>query len=216
MKTARIALLSAGLLTAGSLLAVAAPAPSAAAPAAPALAASSSETLASGAFTLDAVHSSVVFSVRHMGVANFWGRFNKMDAKVDLNPEHARGGSITITIDAASVDTGNQRRDDHLRNPDFFNAKEFPSVTFTSTMIERRDGYFRVTGDLAMIGTTRSMTVDLKQTGKTTHPRSGKPLIGLEADFTIRRSDFNMNFGIEQGSLSDEVRMIFGLEMLGE
>lgn len=216
MKTARIVLLSAGLLTAASLIAVAAPQTTGStAPAAPRNA-SASDTLATGAYTLDAAHSSMVFSVRHMGVANFWGRFNKIDAKVDLNPEHARGGSISITIDAASVDTANQRRDDHLRNPDFFNAKEFPTVTFTSTMIERRDGHFRVTGDLAMIGTTRSITVDLKQTGKATHPRSGSPLIGLEADFTIRRSDFNMNYGIEQGALSDEVRLIFGLEMIGQ
>ncbi len=164
-------------------------------------------------YQLDAVHSSVIFSIRHAGVANFYGRFNELEADINWDADNPSNTSFVIRIAAASVDTNNQRRDAHLRNPDFFNAPEFPHVTFTSNRVERDGEHYKVTGDLEMIGTTRSITVPLRHTGTGEH-RSGRELIGLEADFTIKRSEWNMNYGIDANALSDEVRLIIALEAI--
>lgn len=170
-------------------------------------------SLEQGNFRLDTVHSSAVFSVKHMGVANFYGRFNRMEATINWHPNNPANSSLVIRVDPAGIDTGNERRDAHLRNPDFFNVPEFPHVTFTSSKIERSGDAYKVHGELEMLGVKRPLTVDLRQVGSTQH-RSGRELIGLESKFTIKRSEWNMNYGIEAGALSDEVNMIFSLEAL--
>lgn len=171
------------------------------------------EAVSANAYNLDAVHSSVIFSIRHAGVANFYGRFNSLEADINWNGDQPDDSSFVIRIDAASVDTNNERRDAHLRNPDFFNAPEFPHVTFTSTSVERDGDHYMVTGELELIGTSRTISVPLRHTGSAEH-RSGRELIGLEADFTIKRSEWNMNYGIDAGALGDEVRLIISLEAI--
>lgn len=166
-----------------------------------------------GNFRLDAVHSSVIFSIKHLGVANFYGRFNRLEGVINWHPDNPAESAITLRIDAASVDTNSERRDAHLRNPDFFNAPEFPHITFTSSKIERAGDVYKVHGELDMHGVKRPLTVDLRQTGSTQH-RSGRELIGLESTFTINRSQWNMNYGIDAGALADEVRLIISMEAL--
>jgi len=171
------------------------------------------ETSQAKRFELDAVHSSVIFSIKHMGVANFYGRFNSIDGSIHWDNDNPSNSRVHLSIPAASVDTGNDRRDAHLRNPDFFNAPEFPTIDFSSTRIEEKDGVYHVTGDLSMHGVTKPITVELRKTGTTTH-RSGRALVGMESKFTVKRSEFDMNYGIEAGALGDEVNLIISLEII--
>jgi polyisoprenoid-binding protein YceI len=169
----------------------------------------------SGTHRIDAVHSSVIFSIKHMGIATFYGRFNQIGGTVNWNPNDPANSSFVLEIPVASVDTNNNGRDRHLRSPDFFNEDEFSTITFRSTRIEKTgDNAYRVAGNLNLHGVERPLTVDLKQTGETTHPRSGNKLVGLETTFTIKRTDFRMNYGVEQGALGDEVGLIIALEII--
>jgi len=163
-------------------------------------------------YAVDAVHSSIVFGIQHMNVAKFYGRFNEMSGTINWNPESPDENSLHIEIKAESIDTNNSNRDDHLRSPDFFNVREFPTIAFKSTKIEKRGDTYRATGDLTLHGVEREITLDLKQTGEAAHPRSGKHVIGLESHFTIQRSKHRMNYGIEQNALSDEVKLIVSIE----
>lgn len=170
-------------------------------------------TATAATYDLDATHSSVIFSIKHAKVAKFYGRFNDIDGDIAWDAENPESSSIALRIPVASVDTGNDRRDAHLRNPDFFNAPEFPSIEFTSKKIESHEDGYRVAGELSMHGVTKPLTVDLRQTGSAEH-RSGRTLIGLESTFTIKRSDFDINYGLESGALGDDVDLIFSLEAL--
>lgn len=166
------------------------------------------------AYRIDGVHSSVVFGVRHLNVANFYGRFNDISGEIAWDADSPSSSSISIEIKAESVDTNNRGRDDHLRTPDFFNVREFPTITFNSTKIEKKGDAYRVTGQLNMHGVEREVALDLKHTGETTHPRSGKHIVGFESHFTVKRSEHRMTYGIEQNMLGDEVKLIVSIEAI--
>src|SRR5690606_39144402 len=105
-------------------------------------------------WNVDTSHSLLEFSVRHMGISTVRGRFREWSGALTTT-EDGRPESITVTIEPASIDTGNKDRDDHLRSPDFFDAATNPQIRFQSTAIERTDdGTYRVTGDLDMNGVT--------------------------------------------------------------
>lgn len=159
-------------------------------------------------FKVDSVHSSVVFGISHFNASTVFGRFNDKAGTFDLND--GAPDNINITVQATSVDTANQKRDDHLRGPDFFNAREFPTIEFKSTAVEPgADGKYKVTGDLTLHGQTKSITIDLKTFPKVDSPQ-GKTIGGIEARFTIKRTDFDMDF--MSGAIGDEVELIVSLE----
>lgn len=165
---------------------------------------------AAATFTVDPVHSTLVYRIRHNGVAPFHGRFNKVEGAFALDPENPASGQIELTVDAASVDTANQRRDGHLKSGDFFNVEQFPEITFKSTKIEKgENGDFKVTGDLTLHGVTKPITVDLKHAQRTTERGT---VAGLATEFTIKRSDFDMTYGLQNGGLGDEVTLMIGIE----
>lgn len=176
--------------------------------------AASATAQAAKTYSIDPVHTSVIFGIRHLDVANVYGRFNDISGSIAWDDDSPSNSSFEIEIMAESVDTNNQGRDDHLRNPDFFNVREFPTINFNSTKVEKRGETYRVTGDLTMHGVERSIILDLKKTGSTTHPRTGKHVIGLESHFTIKRSEHRMNYGIEQNMLGDEVKLIVAIEAI--
>lgn len=162
-------------------------------------------------YTIDPVHSSAVFKVRHFDVANFYGTFNGVSGTVSWNPENPGGSSIEVTIEADSVDTRNGQRDGHVKSPDFLNAKQFPEITFKSTGVEATgDDQLAITGDLTLHGVTKPITVTAEHTGSGEHPQSGKQLVGFEARFTVDRSDYDMDFMV--GPLSSEVDFILAIE----
>ena len=193
-------LVTAALFAPIALLAANAPAPQAPAASAPATA---SET-----WTIDDVHSMALFRVQHMGAGMFWGRFDGVTGTITTGE-----GSVAfdVTIDTGSVSSGNDKLNGHLKSPDFFSVKEFPTMTFKSTRAVRgADGMWDVTGDLTMHGVTKPVTAKVEQTGRM--KGRGGEAIGFEAIFTVDRSQFGMNYGVEKGAIGKDVRVIVGLE----
>jgi polyisoprenoid-binding protein YceI len=172
------------------------------------LAASSRPPSAADTFQVDPIHSSMIFRVKHMGVANFYGRFNSISGSFTLDDD-ANKNSFQVEIQTASVDTVQKKRDDHLKSPDFFNAAQFPKITFKSTQVAKSgDSAFDVTGDLSLHGVTKSVTAKVTKTG--TANMRGRQVAGVEAVLTIKRSDFGMTYGLE--GISDEVYIALSLE----
>lgn len=162
-------------------------------------------------YTVDTSHSSVAFRIMWMGTAPFWGRFDVVSGTLTGEEGKPESLAVNIEVKADSVNTGNDKREQHLTSPDFFNAKQFPSITFKSTSVKAIDAdSFEMTGDLTLNGTTKTITFPFEKTGEG-KGRSGKAIVGAEATMTIKRSDFGMTYGVEAGALSDEVRIIVAL-----
>lgn len=162
-------------------------------------------------YTIDPVHSSAIFKVKHYGVANFYGVFRDISGSVEYLAGESDGLSIDITLRADSVDTRFERRDTHVKSPDFLSAAEFPTITFQSTRVEPvGDGVYEVTGNLTLRGVTKEITVTAERTGEGPHPRSGAPLVGFESRFTIDRTEFGVSF--MAGPVSEEVEFLIAIE----
>ena len=162
-------------------------------------------------YRIDPIHSFIIFRVKHLNTGFAYGRFNTFSGTFVVDERNPANSSIELEIEANSVDTGNSQRDDHLRNPDFFNARQFPKITFKSTRVRKlNDTTVEVQGDLTMRGVTRPITARVTFTGKGRNQR-GQEIIGFETTFTIRRSQFNINYGLN-GGLDDEVRVTFAVE----
>lgn len=163
------------------------------------------------AFNVDDVHSMALFGVQHMGAGRFWGRFNDVTGSFAFQPGSADGLRFDITIKTESVDTGVADLDKHLRSPDFFAAKDFPTMTFKSTKAAKTgDRTFDVQGELTMHGVTKPITAKVEQCGMADMGRGAKA--GFEATFTVKRSEFGMNYGVDKGAIGDEVKVVVGLE----
>ena len=160
-------------------------------------------------WTVDDVHSMALFRVQHMGAGMFWGRFDGVTGTIMTSGSDSI--AFDITIDAGSVSSGNDKLNGHLKSPDFFSVKEFPSMTFKSSKAVRgADGMWDITGDLTMHGVTKPVTAKVEQTGRM--KGRGGEAIGFEATFTVDRSQFGMNYGVEKGAIGKDVRVIVGLE----
>jgi polyisoprenoid-binding protein YceI len=166
---------------------------------------------ASGADTykVDPVHSSVVFSIKHNGVTNFYGAFKDISGTVAFDATDPSKSAVELTVPVESVDTRSDKRDQHLKSPDFFNAKQFPAITFKSNKIEGSGESYKISGDLTIHGVTKPITVDFKR-GADGQGGGGKTVGGGEARFTIKRSDYDMKFMV--GPLGDDVNIILSLE----
>jgi polyisoprenoid-binding protein YceI len=152
-----------------------------------------------GTWNVDPAHSSVEFSVKHMGIANVRGKFTEFEGTLELR-ESLGDSKARGTVKVASVDTGESQRDEHLRSADFFGAEEFPEITFESTRVEAIDGESsRVCGNLTMHGITREIRLDVQIQGTDTDPW-GNTRAGLEVVTTLKRSDFDMKFNQALGS----------------
>ncbi|MFN7018346.1 MAG: YceI family protein [Fimbriimonadales bacterium] len=162
-------------------------------------------------YRIDPVHSFIIFRVKHLNTGYAYGRFNTFSGTIVVDEKNPANSSIELEIDASSVDTGNSQRDDHLRSPDFFNARQFPKITFKSTRVRKiSDTTVEVQGNLTIRGVTRPLTARVTFTGKGRNQR-GQEIIGFETTFTIRRSQFNVSYGLN-GGLADEVRVTFAVE----
>jgi polyisoprenoid-binding protein YceI len=168
-------------------------------------------------YKVDPVHSSVVFRIRHSGVSNFYGRFNEFSGSFQFDPSAKTGGEFSFEVQTESVDTGNGKRDDHLRNADFFNSRQFPTISFASTGLEHVEGdMYRLTGDLTLQGETRAVTAELEWLGTGTGP-TGAAIAGFEARFEVKRSDFGMTKYLapdnsDNGGLGNTVTLIVSVE----
>ncbi len=169
---------------------------------------------AASTYEIDTAHSMILFRAKHKGVSYNYGRFNEFTGKITMDESDISKSMVEFEVKTASVDTANNKRDQHLRSPDFFSAKQFPVITFKSTAVSMKDGaedVLEVTGDLELLGVKKSITVDVEITGKG-KGQQGESLIGFESVFTIKRSEFGMTYGA--GAVSDDIRLIVTIEAM--
>ncbi len=161
-------------------------------------------------FTVDAVHSSVLFRVTHMGVGPFWGRFSAVRGNVEVS-KNGEDLKLDIEVPIDSVDTGSSRLDRHLQTEDFFHASKYPSATFKSRSARKTsDDTYRVSGDLTIRGVTQAVDVDVSLAGPVDTERGRR--CGIETEFVLKRAEFAMTYGLQGGMVGDEVRLIVALE----
>lgn len=155
-------------------------------------------------FQVDPVHSQVGFKVRHL-VAKTAGRFNDFSASVSVDPANVAGTlSLKATVQVASINTENEDRDKHLRSADFFNAEEFPTLTFVSKSVkDKGDNMYAVTGDITIRGVTKPVTLDVEFLGTETNPFTKTPTTGLDITGSVNRQDFGMKWNktLDSGGL---------------
>lgn len=160
-------------------------------------------------FHVDPVHSMVVFRIGHLGVSYVYGRFNAPSGSYNIDLANPSASMIDVALAAEKVDTGNERRDNHLRSPDFFNAKQFPTITFKSDSFEKNgDKSLKVRGKLTLLGVTKDVEADLQFIGEAQTQQGYKS--GFEATFTIKRSEFGMT--TYTPGLGDEVKLLINVE----
>ena len=170
-----------------------------------------SAALAADNFAYDPVHSSISFKVRHLDISYVHGRFNDASGKFTIDRDDPSKSSFELTIKADSVDTGNKGRDDHLRNPDFFDAKQYPTITFKSTSVKGGRGGYDVTGDFTMHGKTQKINLVLEGGKEVTDPMGNKK-IGFSTELMVKRSDYGMEKKMIGTMLADDVRVYIDLE----
>jgi polyisoprenoid-binding protein YceI len=142
-------------------------------------------------YAYDPVHSSVSFKARHLDISWIHGRFNDVSGKFVIDRETPSKSTFELTIKADSVDTANKARDEHLRQPDYFDTKQFPTIEFKSTSVKATNGGYEVTGDFTMHGVTKKVTLTLEG-GKEIEFRGSK-LVGFSTELELKRSDFNFD-----------------------
>jgi polyisoprenoid-binding protein YceI len=164
---------------------------------------------AADAYTMDPVHSSVVFKIRHAGISWLHGRFDEFSGDFVVDKQDAANTSFSLTIKADSIDTNNTKRNDHLRSPDFFNTKQFPALSFKSTSVKPVDDGYEVTGDFTMHGVTKPISFVLRG-GKTIEFPKGRTRIGFSGELILQRADFGMTKFA--GMLGEDVHVEVGIE----
>jgi polyisoprenoid-binding protein YceI len=166
-------------------------------------------------WTVDKGHSSATFKVRHM-MANVTGQFRDFDGSISIDRANPAKSSVEFTIQAASIDTGSENRDNHLRSPDFFDAAKFPAITFKSTSVQPKSATaFDVTGDLTMHGVTKRVTLPVSFLGFGKTARGEKA--GFEIETTVNRKDYGIvwNKNLDEGGLllGEDVKVTINLEV---
>lgn len=159
-------------------------------------------------FSIDQAHTYIGFSILRQGLSNVIGRFNAYEGEIVFDAQNLGNSKVSVKISTKSLDSGFARRDRDISGPNFFNVQEFPEMTFISTKIEKtgpKTG--RITGDLTVLGVTKSVTFDATFNARNIHPRFNVPFIGFTADGTIKRSDFGMTFLLR--GVADEVNLHF-------
>lgn len=163
------------------------------------------------AWQVDPVHSSIVFRIKHANASWFYGTFAKVEGKLSLDPAALDAARVEIVIDAASVRSNNDKRDQHLRSPDFFDAKQFPEIRFVSRKVAAKGDGLLVEGELELRGEKQPLTVAVEKTGE---GELDGPRAGYHATFTIQRSKFGMNYGLAKSALGDEVELTVSLAVV--
>ncbi|MCO1581147.1 YceI family protein [Crossiella sp. SN42] len=165
-----------------------------------------------GDYAIDATHSRVGFVARHAMVTKVRGAFNEFDGRIKVDGDNPANSSVAVTIDAASIDTRNAQRDEHLRGSDFLELEKFPQIRFVSTSVAQDGEDFALTGDLTIKDVTRPVTIDFTFEGTAKDP-FGNTRVGFEGTTTISRKDFGItwNAALETGGVlvSDKIVLEF-------
>lgn len=167
-------------------------------------------------WTVDASHSHLEFSVKHMMISTVRGRFEKFDVALDLNDEDPNRSAVEVTVDVSSLTTNEARRDAHLKSPDFFDAETYPTMTFRSDRIELAgDGKFKVIGTLTIKGISREITLNVTEEGRGKDPW-GNQRAAFSAEATLNRKDWDLNWNValETGGwlVGDQIKLTVDVE----
>jgi polyisoprenoid-binding protein YceI len=161
---------------------------------------------------LDTAHSNLVFSIGHLGVSEIRGSANIKESSIVLIGEDFSTADITLTVDMNTIDTDNEKRDAHLRTPDFFDVTKFPDAKFKSTGCSKAgENSYTLSGDFTMHGITKPITMTMT-TKTATNPTNNKPITGIKVSGMIKRSDFGIATTTPKEILTDEVEVIANLE----
>lgn len=176
------------------------------------------EVLPEGTYQLDKTHASLSWKVSHLGLSNYTARFTDFDASIEYNPENIEESKVSVTVDPTSLRTDYpyaEKKDFDKKlshGEDWFNAQEFPEITFTSTNIDMNDDDTGVmTGNLTFLGVTKPITLDVTLNGAyIAHPFNQKPALGFSAEGRLKRSDFGFETYIP--NIGDEVQLLIETE----
>ena len=174
--------------------------------------------MAVSTWNIDASHSAIAFSVRHMVVSKTRGRFTKFTGQIRLDPDLPGASSVEVSIDPSSIDTADEQRDAHLRSADFFDVEKFPAASFRSTVVEDLGGdKYRIIGDLTVHGVTRSVVLHATYEGSGKDPWGGERA-GFSANTQIKRSRFGLTWNqlLEAGGVTvgDDIKIAIDIELL--
>ena len=170
-------------------------------------------------YKIDKAHSEVIFQVRHL-VTKVRGRFDEFDGTIQLNDEKPELSSVEFTIKAASIDTNEKDRDNHLRSADFFDVEKFPNLTFRSKrIVKKSQESYDVIGDLTIHGVTKEIVLPVTHLGKAKDPW-GNERVGFEAENTLNRKEFGLlwNAPLELGGflVGDDVKVSLSIQAIAQ
>ncbi|CAM2939611.1 YceI family protein [Saccharomonospora xinjiangensis] len=168
-----------------------------------------------GTWTIDPVHSNVSFVVRHLGVTRVRGRFTELGGEITTG-ENILDSSVTATMQAASIDTTNQQRDDHVRSTDFLDVENHPTLSFRSTGIRADGDDYLIDGELTLRGVTRPVTLTAELGGFGDGLTEGGKVLGVSARTEIKRSDFGVGGNIPTAVVSDKVVIELDIEAMNQ
>ncbi len=173
--------------------------------------------LQAGTWEIDPAHSTIEFTVRHLGLTKVRGRFNRFDAQLHVGSDLA-ATSLSADVDLSSVDTNNADRDGHLLSTDFFNAESHPSMTLTSSSIVGAGDSYTVVGDLSINGVTRPIELDVEFFGTEVLPMDQSTRAGFSAMGSLSRKAFGVEFNVPLGAdkvmISDSVKVELEVQLI--
>jgi polyisoprenoid-binding protein YceI len=149
------------------------------------------------AWNIDASHSQVTFSLKHMMISTVRGRFDVLSGQLEIDEAHPENSWVEALVDAASINTHDEKRDGHLKSPDFFEVEKYPNITFKSTRVEAAgDHEYRVTGNLTMHGVTKEETFTAEYSGILPKDLYGMQRAGFNVKGAINRKDYGLNWNV--------------------
>lgn len=178
---------------------------------------STSTTTGTTTYAIDASHSQVGFSVKHMMFSTVRGNFRGFTGTIVVDNDNPANSSVNVSIDTSTIVTGDEKRDEHLRSADFFDAATYPAITFKSTSLDFKSADdFTINGELTMHGVTAPVKIKAEQTGEGTNPW-GQDVAGFEGTAKVNRKDFGLNWNaaLEKGGVlvGDEIKISLELEV---
>lgn len=148
-------------------------------------------------YEFDKAHTQILFYVSHLGFSMSQGEFHDYDGTITFDQENPQNSSVEVTIQTSSIDMDDEKWDKHMRNEDFFDVKEYPTMTFKSTSIETTgENTANITGDLTILDVTKPVTLETTFNKADVHPYSKRYVAGFSASTQVKRSDFGMDYGL--------------------